>query len=72
MGVTKGPSRATLARRKNAKERRTRVLAEGGRRVDVLLTREPADVLDELEASSGENATSVISGLLLLAKKSRR
>lgn len=66
------PSRATVARRKNARERRDRVLAEGGRRLDLLLPVDAAKALHRLESSSGDTATTVISGLLLQAAKKAR
>lgn len=70
--TTDKPSRATIARRKNAKDRRRRILAEGGRRVELLLLPDAAHALERLEATTGDNATAVISGLLLQAKGKRR
>ncbi|HEY1035515.1 MAG TPA: hypothetical protein VGE09_11100 [Pseudoxanthomonas sp.] len=65
MGVnTDKPSRATIARRKNARERRTRVLADGGRRIELLLEAPAAKALDKLEATTGDSATAVVTGLL--------
>jgi hypothetical protein len=66
------PSRATIARRKNAKERRSRVLAEGGRRVELLLAADAARALSALEAATGGSATAVVSGLLLEEARRRR
>lgn len=74
MGLNKTdkPTPSTVARRKNARERRDRMLAEGGRRLDLLLPANAAKALDRLETSSGESATGVISGLLLQAAKKAR
>lgn len=74
MGVNKTdkPSRATIARRKNAKERRKRVLAEGGRRVELLLEPDAAKALNKLESTTGDSATAVVSGLLLQATSRRK
>jgi hypothetical protein len=71
MGVNKTdkPSRATVARRKNARERRARILKEGGRRVELLLPVDAAKALTKLEETTGDTATAVISGLLLQARK---
>lgn len=65
--VTDNPSRATIARRKNAKERRSRVVADGGRRVELLLGVDAARALSNIEAATGQGATAVITGLLLQA-----
>lgn len=70
--VTDNPSRSTIARRKNAKERRTRVLADGGRRLELLLSSDAAKALVRLEAATGDNATAVITGLLLQAASRKR
>ena len=73
MGVnTDKPSRATIARRKNARERRTRVLADGGRRIELLLEAPAAKALDKLEAATGDTATAVVTGLLLQATSRRK
>jgi len=77
VGVTtaataENPSRATIARRKNAKERRSRVLAEGGRRLELLLPPDAAEILARLEARDGATATAIIIGLLLQAESRRR
>ena len=66
------PSRATVARRKNARERRTRILAEGGRRLELLLEGPATKALDRLEKTTGDNATAVITGLLLQATSRKR
>lgn len=63
--VAKKPSRAELARRRNAAERRKRVIAEGGRRVELLLLPDAARALERLERITGDTATAVVSGLLL-------
>lgn len=70
--MRKEPSRAVIARRKNASARRTRVLEEGGRRIELLLLPDAAKALTTLERESGEPATTVISGLLLQAANRRR
>lgn len=75
MGVTpdpKKPSKATVARRRNAKERRARVQGDGGRRVDLLLPPDAAEALARLEATTGDSATAVITGLLLQARGRRK
>lgn len=59
------PSRATVARRANASARRMRILAEGGRRVELLLPAAAADALTRLEAATDGTATMVISRLLI-------
>lgn len=66
------PSKATIARRKNARERRTRVVADGGRRVELLLEEPAAKALGRLEATTGDSATAVITGLLLQATSRKR
>jgi hypothetical protein len=66
------PSKATLARRRNAQARRDRVLGEGGRRLELLLQPDAAQALIDLEQKTGGNATQVISGLLLRSAKRRR
>lgn len=68
----KGPSRTVEARRRHAKERRTRVLKEGGRRLELLLEADAAQALDELLQARGETATAVISRLVLQAARRRR
>lgn len=74
MGLNKTdkPTPATVARRKNARERRDRILAEGGRRLEILLLGDATAALDKLEKRSGDTATGVISGLLLQAAKKAR
>lgn len=69
---TTAPSRAQVARRKNARERRTRVLAEGGRRIEVLLLPDAAQALERLERAREETATAIISALLLQAARKSR
>lgn len=66
------PSRSQLARRKNAREHRTRVVGEGGRRLELLLQPDAAKALDQLQEAGGGSATAVISGLLLQAVKAKR
>ena len=73
MSKTETPSRATLARRKNAAARRSRVLAEGGRRLELLLSPAATQALDKLlHRGDGATATEVIEGLLLQAAAKRR
>lgn len=66
------PSRTTLARRRNAREYRERVLAEGGRRIELLLPPEAAKALAKLERTTGDPAVAVVTGLLLQAVNPRR
>lgn len=72
MNKTDKPTPTTVARRKNARERRDRMLAEGGRRLDLLLPAIAAKALSKLESSSGQSATGVISDLLLQSVKKAR
>lgn len=60
------PSKATLARRRNASKRRESIV-RNGRRIDLLLTAEPAAALAAIEARTGERPTVIISRLLLQA-----
>lgn len=66
------PSAATIARRKNARERRTRILAEGGRRLELLLSPPATQALDRLQHRDAATATEVVEGLLLQAANRRR
>lgn len=66
------PSKATIARRRNAAARRTRILEEGGRRLELLLEGPAAEALDRLMALDGADATKVVSGLLLRSARRRR
>lgn len=66
------PTAQTLARRRLARERRERVLADGGRRLELLLLPDAAKALGTLERDTGETATTVISDLLLQAANRRR
>lgn len=66
------PSRTTIARRRNAKERRERVLADGGRRLELLLPPEAAKALAKLEHTTGDPAVAIVTGLLLQAANRRR
>lgn len=70
--LTDKPSRTTQTRRKHARDRRTRVLKEGGRRVELLLEADAAAALDALQKATGATATAVICGLLLTAKARKR
>lgn len=70
--MAKAPSAATMARRKNARDRRERVLAEGGRRIEVLLLPDAAAALTALEEGSGDTATTIITGLLIRATNRKR
>lgn len=67
-----GPSKQTLARRRNAAERQQRVLAEGGRQINMLLDAKVAKALDRLQRSTGLPATKVVAGLLLDAASKLR
>lgn len=64
-------SRTMETRRRHAKERRTRVLNEGGRRLELLLEADAAQALDDLRQANGETATAVVSRLLLQAARAR-
>lgn len=66
------PSAATLARRKNARERRDRVLADGGRRLELLLLPDAAKALTKLERDRHEAATVIIAELLIGAANRKR
>lgn len=66
------PSRTTIARRRNARERRERVLAGGGRRIELLLEAPAAKELARLEQTTGDPAVAIITGLLLRDGNRRR
>lgn len=68
----KKATKAAVARRRNARERRDRILSEGGRRVELLLLPEAAEALTDLEAAKGETVTAIVSRLLLRAAKRAR
>lgn len=72
LNAEKGPSRTVEARRRHAKERRTRVLKEGGRRLELLLEADAAQALDDLQHVFGDTATGVVARLLLQAAPRRR
>lgn len=63
------PSKQTVARRRNAVERRKRILAEGGRALYALLGADAAKALAEFE-SEGFSATTTVSELLIMARAS--
>jgi hypothetical protein len=58
------PSNATLARRRNAGKRREAIVRTG-RRIDLLLTADPAAALAAIEARTGERPTAIIGRLLV-------
>lgn len=60
----KKPSKTAQARRRNARERRTRVVKDGGRRLELLLESDAAASLEAIQRETGESATSVIARLL--------
>jgi hypothetical protein len=71
-GVTPPPSKRTQARRRNAAVRRERIIEEGGRRLEILIEADAAQALEHLEHATGDNATGVISKLLLRSAARRR
>jgi len=62
------PTKQTVARRRNAAERRERILSEGGRALYVLLQPDAAGALASIEAA-GHNATATINAMLVQAGK---
>jgi hypothetical protein len=62
--ATATPSKQTLARRRNAASRQERVLAEGGKQINMLLEARVAKALEKLQHSTGLPATKVVAGLL--------
>lgn len=66
------PSRQIIARRRNAREQRTRIVDEGGRRLELLLDADAAKALAQLQGAGGVSARTVISRLLLQAVKNAR
>jgi hypothetical protein len=62
-----GPTRTQITRRETAAARRQCIIDEGGRALYVLLQREAREAQDRLQAATGEDATALVSRLLLQA-----
>lgn len=60
-----GPSKQVIARRRNAAARQERVIAEGGRQLNMLLEKKPTRALERLQRSTGLPAKQVVAGLLI-------
>jgi hypothetical protein len=66
------PSKQTLARRKNAAARQQRILAEGGRQLNMLLEKKPTKALERLQRSTGLAAKQIVAQLLVDAASDLR
>lgn len=65
MTTTTEPTKAQLARRRNAQGRRTKVCQAGGSRHDLILGADATAALERIKARDGVSATTAITRLLL-------
>ena len=63
--TTEQPSKATIARRRNAQGRRAKVCQAGGSRHDLILGADATRALERIKKRDGVNATTAITRLLL-------
>jgi len=64
-------TKSSLARVRNAANRRQLILATGGRRVDLLLEGVAAEALSQLETQDSRSATEIISALIIRERARR-